>query len=77
MAKFNQETKQYVCKFCGKAHTILSYAVSCEESHGYVYIPMTKEMVNRLLNFIYNKDDSLLEDNIGQATINILKRYTR
>lgn len=77
MPKQNIRTKKYHCKFCGEPFNILPVCVAHEEKHNYIYIPMTKEMINRLLTYIYTKDEGLLGDKLGQLTIATLRQYLR
>lgn len=77
MPKQDPKTNYFICDFCGKQHKILPLAISCFESHNVKFVPMTNDMLNRLLQFIYTKDSSLLSDDVGQKIISTIRQYLK
>jgi hypothetical protein len=50
----------YRCSLCQKVHSTSLLADGCEQSHKVLYVPMTKEDLNAILNFIYTGEQKLL-----------------
>ena len=46
--------ESYECRICHKKYNRLLYKESCEQSHGIIYIPVFKEDVVKLLEFVYH-----------------------
>ena len=65
--------KVYKCSYCGKAFPTQLRADSCRDSHDLIYVQLSRADVDKLIKFIYFKDDSL----ISPKLIEQLKRYTR
>lgn len=69
----------YKCDVCGREYTSRSdedarnQAKNCEESHEFVYLKLLKSDVQRLLAFIYSKEDQLLTESL----IDTLKAYRK
>lgn len=59
-----QVGNKYACSFCEKLYADPSKADACRDSHNLVYIPFTRDEVNRLLQFIFMKDDALLTESV-------------
>lgn len=62
--------KTFSCSYCGRVFPNIQLADSCRESHDLVYIQISKGDLNRLIHFIYSKDESLLT----ASMINALKK---
>lgn len=61
------------CKIC---HTIYDrdiLALSCEQGHDIIYIPVHREDLFKLIQFMYTKDESLL----SKTLVETLQKYTR
>jgi hypothetical protein len=62
---------EYVCSYCNKVYTHPTQADNCRDSHELIYVPITREDLNRLIQFIYLKQDELLTESL----INSLTRF--
>jgi hypothetical protein len=63
----------YQCGYCGKFYTNPIAAENCKDSHNLIYVPFTKEDLNRLINFIYSKEEKLLTETL----ITTLQKYLK
>lgn len=63
----------YECGYCGKFYTSPVDADKCKEDHKLVYVPFSKEDLDKLISFIYTKEDAFLED----RTVMMLKDYLK
>ena len=54
----------YLCGYCGKVYVSATKADECRDQHELIYIPLTKTDLNRLLQFLYTKDESLLTESL-------------
>jgi hypothetical protein len=61
------------CFYCGKFYEDVAKARVCENSHDVVYVPILRDDLNRLVNFIATGDRSLLTERLSKT----LFRYTR
>jgi hypothetical protein len=55
------------CKYCHKIYKLELIALGCENSHGIVYVPIRKEDLQRLIQFIYTKDERLLTETLMET----------
>jgi len=46
--------EEFECSICHKKYNRMLYKVSCEQSHRVIYVPVYKEDVVRLMEFIYH-----------------------
>lgn len=67
-------TKGYLCGYCGKIYVTSPEADRCKDSHELVYIALSKDDLNRLLNFIYLGEPKLLTDTLVQTLQKYLKK---
>ena len=67
------EKGRWACSYCGREHPDPASADSCRESHEVIYVAFSKTDLNRLLNFLYTKDESLLT----QSLIKTVTKYLR
>jgi len=51
---------RYKCSYCNKVYVNQVKADSCRESHNLVYVQLSLDELNRLLHFVYFKDESQL-----------------
>lgn len=63
----------WACGVCKKVYPDPIQADLCRDSHGVIYVPFTKEELNRLINFIYTKEEALLTP----ALVDKLSKYLR
>ncbi len=66
----------YACAYCKKefkSNTALSDAENCKESHNLIYLAISQEDLNNLVNFIYSHDERLLKNNIVERLQKYLK----
>ena len=61
------------CFLCGKVHKNELQAVGCEKSHDVVYVPLFREDLFRLLQFIMTKDNTILTERLMKT----LRKYKR
>lgn len=56
------KTKQnkYKCSYCEREYVDPTKADLCRDGHDLVYVQMSRGDVNRLLQFIFTRDDSVL-----------------
>lgn len=64
---------RWACSYCGKLYSDSISADSCRESHELVLIQISKTDLNRLINFIYTRDEKLISENL----VKTLQRYAR
>ncbi|KKN18891.1 hypothetical protein LCGC14_0951110 [marine sediment metagenome] len=64
---------RYKCSFCLKIYKKPLLADKCREGHDIVYIQLLRSDLNRLLQFIYLKDDELLTETL----MTTLRKYKR
>lgn len=62
-----------ICFYCKTLHTTPEKARECENEHDVIFVPILKEDLNRLLNFIATGDRALLTERLSKT----LFRYTR
>lgn len=63
----------YACGYCKKVYSQFQQADECKKNHELIYIALSKTDLNRLLNFLYLKDESLLTETL----VNTLRGYLR
>ena len=63
----------YKCGYCGKFFTDPIECDSHKDSHKLIYLALSKEDLNRLVMFIYSKDESVL----GEDIVSRLQSYLR
>lgn len=66
------ENKQR-CFYCGKYYRTEEKARECENNHDVVLVPILREDLNRLINFIATGDRALLTERLSKT----LFRYVR
>jgi hypothetical protein len=62
---------KYACGYCRKEYADAVDAENCKDSHDLIYVPFTKEDLNRLLLFIYTNN----EDYLTHTMLNTLNKY--
>lgn len=55
------------CYYCGKYYRTPEKARECENSHDVVFVPMLREDLNRLINFIATGDRGLLTERLSRT----------
>lgn len=70
---FKTTKGKYKCLYCGKSYSEEGEAVDCKDSHHLVYVPIAREDLNRLLQFVFLKQDDLLTPEL----VRILQRYNQ
>jgi hypothetical protein len=61
------------CFYCGKLYATEKKARECENNHDVVFVPILREDLNRLINFIATGDRTLLSERLSRT----LFRYFR
>ena len=69
----NKIGKSWFCSYCNKQYKNQVDADNCRDEHGLVYIPLSQTDLNRLINFIYLKDDKLLSESLMRTLTRYLK----
>jgi hypothetical protein len=64
---------KYLCGYCYKPYAKIDQAETCKESHNLIYLAISQEDLNRLVNFIYTKEESLL----GETLVDRLQSYLK
>lgn len=62
---------KWLCGYCGKEYTDQTKADLCRDQHELIYVPFTKDDLNRLQHFLYSKDEAIL----SKSLIDTLQRY--
>jgi len=55
------------CLYCGKTFADTTKARECENSHDVVFVPLIREDLNRLVNYIATGDRKLLTDRLSRT----------
>lgn len=55
------------CFYCGKLYTTEIKARECENTHDVVFVPILREDLNRLINFIATGDKALLTERLSRT----------
>lgn len=63
----------YSCGYCGKHFTDPVECDAHKEEHKLIYLPISREDLSRLVNFIYTKEEKLLGDDLVDRLQNYLK----
>lgn len=66
----------YACGYCRKEYTgmnAISDAENCKESHKLIFLQLSQEDLQRLLMFIYSKEDKVL----GEEMVDRLQSYLK
>mgnify|MGYP005840859059 CR=1 FL=1 len=50
----------YKCRYCQKPYDKEEDAIQCYYSHDIQFVPISREDLNRLLMFIFTKEDDLI-----------------
>jgi hypothetical protein len=65
--------KLYKCLYCGKVYSKDVLADACRESHNLIYIPISYDDLQRLIQYIWVGDKNLLTASL----MNTLQKYNR
>ena len=52
---------EWCCMYCKKVYVHPQDADACVTEHGVIFCPLTKEDIGRIIQFIYLKDDELID----------------
>ena len=66
-------SKGYKCGYCQKIFVTSPEADKCKDSHQLIYVPLSIDDLNRLVNFIYLKEEKLLTEDL----VNTLQKYLK
>lgn len=54
----------YKCGYCYKLYKTSGEADKCKDDHGLIYVALGRDDLNRLMNFIYIKEEKLLSESL-------------
>jgi hypothetical protein len=66
----------YACAYCKKnfvGQNALQESENCKENHSLIYLAISQEDLNNLVNFIFTHDERLLKNNI----VDRLQKYLK
>ena len=63
----------WLCSYCGKEFSTEFKADKCRDDHELIYVPISKTDLNRLVNFLFLRDETLLTPTLT----NTLTRYLK
>jgi hypothetical protein len=66
-------TKLYKCGYCGIEYSDPARADSCNKKHELIYVPISKGDLNRLINFLFSKDEALISKTLIETLMKYLK----
>ncbi len=76
MAIKNREGK-WICSYCLKEYSDATKADTCRENHDLIYLQISRDDLNRLINFLFIQDPKLITErlvkNLQQALRNSRK----
>jgi hypothetical protein len=67
----------YRCSICGKGYPTILYKVNCEKSHSVLLIPIHREDISKLLQFIYQHYDPDEDSILPERLMNIFTKIMR
>jgi hypothetical protein len=56
------EDGQFECSYCGKRHATLTESNTHKNTHDLIYVAFTLEDIRSLINFLYSKDERMLQE---------------
>lgn len=59
--------KNNTCRYCYKFHSSEEKARECENSHDVVFLPLLREDLNRLVNYIATGETALLTERLSKT----------
>jgi hypothetical protein len=68
--------KLYTCNYCGTDYDTQIKVDKCKKKHEIIYVPISRGDLNRLINFIYIRDESLLTRTLMDTLTSYLKGNT-
>lgn len=68
--------KFYLCGYCKQPYSDPFRADKCRDGHELIYVPLSKTDLNRLINFIYLKQDQLLTKSLIDTLTSYMKGST-
>jgi hypothetical protein len=64
---------EWICSYCEKVYVHPQDADVCRESHDLILVQLTKEELNRIVQFLFTKDDDLLSEQLVKRLQKYLK----
>lgn len=68
-------TNKHKCFYCDKYYTDVMKARDCEGKHDVLFVPILREDLNRLLNFIATGDRNLLTERLSKVLFRYVRAY--
>lgn len=66
---------KYLCLYCQRRYEDKEKATECYTNHDIIYLPISSKDLNAIFNFLYLREEKLLEET-GDA-IRIIRRYLK
>ena len=63
------------CFYCDKFYTDPNKARECESKHDVLFVPILREDLNRLINFIATGDRALLTERLSKVLFRYVRAY--
>jgi hypothetical protein len=60
---------KYTCSYCNKEYDTPTLADKCRDGHDLVFVPFSREDINRLAQFIVVKEDKLLTETLVKSIL--------
>jgi hypothetical protein len=60
---------KFECSYCGKLHDTLTESNTHKSTHDLLYVALTLEDIRSLINFLYSKDEKVLQQSAVQQLL--------
>lgn len=68
-----KKNENWLCSYCKKSYSRQEEADRCRESHDLVYVALPIEDLNRLIQFLFTREEKLLKESIVNSLQNSLR----
>ena len=63
------EYNEWECKYCHSIFPTEIKALGCEKAHEIILVPLYREDIQRLIQFLYTKDEALLTERLTKTLL--------